>query len=85
MGIVVSKTLIQYWSRTVASLQPLGLASPTDLLSTGAQARSLFKDAPRTKWESALDSFWQTLNKVEEAADDATLRMRDSEIGKELE
>lgn len=55
------------------------------VLFAGAQARSFFKDEPKTKWESALDSFWQTLNKMEEAADEATSKMKDSQLGKELE
>lgn len=56
-----------------------------DVLSPGAQARSLFHDEPKTKWELALDSFWQTLNKMEEAADEATSKVKDSQVSKELE
>uniref|UniRef100_A0A803JY40 Apolipoprotein E n=1 Tax=Xenopus tropicalis TaxID=8364 RepID=A0A803JY40_XENTR len=54
-------------------------------LLAGAQARSLFRDAPKTKWETALDSFWLTVNKMEEAADEARAKMKDSPISKELD
>ncbi|CAH2319002.1 apolipo E [Pelobates cultripes] len=54
-------------------------------LLAGAQARSLSRDGPKTKWETALDSFWQTLNKMEEAADETKETMKDSPVSKELD
>ncbi|TFJ97218.1 SWI/SNF-related matrix-associated actin-dependent regulator of chromatin subfamily A-like protein 1 [Platysternon megacephalum] len=54
-------------------------------LLAGCQANPLVQDEPKTKWEEAVNVFWNYLSKVGHAADNVTAQIKSSQLSKELD
>lgn len=54
-------------------------------ICAGCWANPLFQDEDRSKWEEAVEVFWDSVTKVGDAANDATTQIKTSQLSKELE
>lgn len=53
--------------------------------SVGCQGRFLFQDEPKSRWEEAVDQFWNHVSELTSKAEEMRDNIKATQLGRELE